>query len=83
MEPYDDVLLNDLSNYLGHNNATGINAVQDTPGQTSNHEFSMPPADCGKAAWLFLAARFVVEALVWGRLKSLLVQIAPTRLPPI
>jgi hypothetical protein len=83
MESYDDVLLNDLSNYLDHNNATGINAVQDPPGQTSNHEFSLPPADCGKAARLFLAAEFVVEALVWGQLKSLLVQIAPTRLPPI
>jgi hypothetical protein len=30
-------------------------------------EFSLPPADGGKDAWLFLAAAFVVEALVWGK----------------
>ncbi|KAI1188114.1 major facilitator superfamily domain-containing protein [Nemania serpens] len=30
------------------------------------HEFSLPPADGGKDAWLFLAAVFVVDALVWG-----------------
>ncbi|KJZ70387.1 hypothetical protein HIM_10231 [Hirsutella minnesotensis 3608] len=28
--------------------------------------FSLPPADHGKQAWLFLAAAFVVEALTWG-----------------
>ena len=27
---------------------------------------SLPPVDGGKVAWLFLAAAFVVEALVWG-----------------
>lgn len=27
----------------------------------------VPRADGGKEAWLFLAACFVVEALVWGR----------------
>lgn len=31
------------------------------------HEFSLPPADGGKDAWLFLAAVFVVDALVWGK----------------
>ncbi|KAF2198740.1 putative MFS monocarboxylate transporter [Delitschia confertaspora ATCC 74209] len=31
-----------------------------------NQEFSLPPVDGGKDAWLFLAASFVVEALVWG-----------------
>jgi len=29
-------------------------------------EFSLPQADGGKDAWLFLAACFIVEALVWG-----------------
>ncbi|KAI0102072.1 major facilitator superfamily domain-containing protein [Nemania sp. FL0031] len=29
-------------------------------------EFSLPPVDGGKDAWLFLAAVFVVDALVWG-----------------
>jgi len=37
------------------------------------HEFSLPPVDRGKDAWLFLAACFVVEALVWG--KSLCVSL--------
>jgi hypothetical protein len=66
MESYDDVSLNDLSNYLGYNNTVGIDAVQGSPGQTSHHEFSLLTADGGKAAWLFLVAGFVVEALVWG-----------------
>jgi len=30
------------------------------------HEFSLPPVDGGKDAWLFLAACFAVDALVWG-----------------
>ncbi|OAL46661.1 MFS general substrate transporter [Pyrenochaeta sp. DS3sAY3a] len=30
------------------------------------HEFSLPPVDGGKDAWLFLAAAFVLEVLVWG-----------------
>ncbi|KAI0538152.1 major facilitator superfamily domain-containing protein [Xylaria digitata] len=29
-------------------------------------EFSLPPVDGGKDAWLFLAAVFVVDALIWG-----------------
>ncbi|KAL1301816.1 hypothetical protein AAFC00_006004 [Neodothiora populina] len=28
--------------------------------------FSLPPADGGKDAWLFLTSAFVLEALVWG-----------------
>ena len=31
------------------------------------HEFSLPQADGGKQAWLFLGACFIVEALVWGK----------------
>jgi len=34
----------------------------------TRHEFpALPPVDGGKDAWLFLAACFVVEALIWGR----------------
>jgi hypothetical protein len=29
-------------------------------------EFSLPPVDGGKDAWLFLAGAFMIEALVWG-----------------
>lgn len=27
---------------------------------------ALPPADGGKEAWLFLAACFIIEALIWG-----------------
>jgi hypothetical protein len=50
MESCDNISLNDLSSYLGHNNPAGVDAVQNPHGQTSHHEFSLPPADGGKAA---------------------------------
>ena len=31
------------------------------------HSQQLPPVDGGKDAWLFLAASFVIEALVWGK----------------
>jgi hypothetical protein len=34
--------------------------------QLQNQEFSLPPVDGGKDALLFLAAAFMLEALVWG-----------------
>ncbi|KAI8966544.1 MFS general substrate transporter [Daldinia sp. FL1419] len=34
--------------------------------EDGRQEFSLPPVDGGKDAWLFLAACFAVEALVWG-----------------
>lgn len=40
------------------------------------HEFSLPPTDTGKDAWLFLAACWAVEALVWG--KYLLLTLPPS-----
>ncbi|EON65962.1 hypothetical protein W97_05204 [Coniosporium apollinis CBS 100218] len=35
-------------------------------GITEQETISLPPVDGGKAAWLFLAGAFTVEALVWG-----------------
>lgn len=32
------------------------------------HEINLPPVDRGKHAWLFLAACFIFEALIWGML---------------
>jgi len=60
MEAQNAIILNDLSRYLGSD-----------PGErpeeeTAHQEFSLPRADSGKDAWLFLAAGFVIEALVWG-----------------
>lgn len=54
--------------------ATKVSSVVPEPGfQESGHdaqvmeqEFSLPPTDGGKDAWLFLAACWAVEALVWG-----------------
>ncbi|KAK4121691.1 MFS general substrate transporter [Parathielavia appendiculata] len=53
--------------------APAVTAVDVTNAQESNatqiqtlHEFSLPPVDTGKDAWLFLAACWAVEALVWG-----------------
>ncbi|KAF7529170.1 hypothetical protein G7054_g9942 [Neopestalotiopsis clavispora] len=34
--------------------------------ETTEQEFSLPPTDGGKDAWLFLAACWSVEALIWG-----------------
>lgn len=34
-------------------------------------EFSLPPVDTGKDAWLFLFSAFVLEMLVWGTYFSL------------
>jgi hypothetical protein len=31
-----------------------------------HHEINLPPVDRGRRAWLFLAACFVIEALIWG-----------------
>lgn len=37
-----------------------------TPNEVDNGT-SSPAADGGKAAWLFLAACFICEALIWGK----------------
>jgi len=39
----------------------------DGPSDNPHHEFSLPPVDGGKDAWLFLATCFFVEAMVWGK----------------
>ncbi|KAL2187315.1 MFS general substrate transporter [Thermothelomyces heterothallicus CBS 203.75] len=50
--------------------ATAIREANDHSGDgaqpPTQNEFSLPPADTGKDAWLFLAACWTVEALVWG-----------------
>lgn len=61
------IVLNDLSN--------GREELGDRPqleehNSSNGHEFSLPQADGGKDAWLFLAACFIVEALVWGKFEA-------------
>jgi hypothetical protein len=34
--------------------------------RATQSEFSLPPVDGGKDAWLFLFSAFVLEILVWG-----------------
>jgi hypothetical protein len=46
--------------------ALDAEAELESPTTSAPHEFSLPPVDGGKDAWLFLAASFVIEALVWG-----------------
>lgn len=37
--------------------------------EASTHEVQLPPVDSGFHAWMFLAASFVIEGLVWGTLR--------------
>lgn len=60
MEAQNPIILNDLSGYLGPD------PDERPQEETAHQEFSLPRADSGKDAWLFLAAGFVIEALVWG-----------------
>lgn len=40
------------------------------PSDASRREFTLPQADRGKDAWLFLAGCFMVEALIWGKFRQ-------------
>ncbi|KAJ4144391.1 hypothetical protein LMH87_003275 [Akanthomyces muscarius] len=42
----------------------GSGAEED--GAQGRHEFSLPPTDSGKDAWMFLLSSFMMEAFVWG-----------------
>lgn len=37
--------------------------------EASTHDIQLPPVDGGFHAWMFLAASFVIEGLVWGTLR--------------
>ena len=67
MEVHNDVELNDLSDHRRSSVQDEIDDTSQSVEQAAQHEFSLPRADGGKDAWLFLAAGFVVEALVWGQ----------------
>ncbi|PGG99221.1 hypothetical protein AJ79_08651 [Helicocarpus griseus UAMH5409] len=43
-----------------------IRSVMQNEQSPQQQEFSLPPADGGIRAWLFLAGCFCIEALVWG-----------------
>ncbi|KAI1814176.1 major facilitator superfamily transporter [Poronia punctata] len=58
------------STYVDGNSDTEFFSAHDVQRANENgiqrHEFSLPPVDGGKDAWLFLAACFAFDALVWG-----------------
>jgi hypothetical protein len=45
-----------------------LNSIQDHDREQNQQ---LPPMDGGKDAWLFLAACFMIEALIWGKLLHL------------
>lgn len=51
--------------------------VSSRDGVSDTHEINLPPADTGKHAWLFLAACFVFEALIWGMYADRLLRLNP------
>lgn len=46
--------------------------------QGSRQDFSLPPVDSGKDAWFFLAACFMLEGLVWGKVPCAASHTLPT-----
>jgi hypothetical protein len=55
------------SDVLAPGSASHEEAYVDLALSPSRHDLSLPPMDGGKDAWLFLAAGFMFEALVWGK----------------
>ncbi|KAF2963947.1 hypothetical protein GQX73_g9627 [Xylaria multiplex] len=51
---------------IGRDNGACTLVESPEQGPDDGPEFSLPPVDGGKDAWLFLAACFVVNALIWG-----------------
>lgn len=59
--------LNDLDAGCLNNTAQQrVMQPRNAEAQAPNAEFSLPPVDTGKEAWLFLAACWVVEAVTFG-----------------
>lgn len=66
--------LDNSENEKGKNDSTAVVEVRpddvEAQQEDENQGYSLPPVDTGKDAWLFLAACFVMEAMVWGELTS-------------
>jgi hypothetical protein len=62
-----DVALTDVAvGMVSSQEVGGSGSINPTEEASGRLEFSLPQADGGRDAWLFLAACFVVEAFVWG-----------------
>jgi hypothetical protein len=57
MESQHNIPLNEFQN----------GEVQESHDLTGHTEFSLPRADGGRDAWLFLTAGFMAEFMVWGQ----------------
>ena len=44
---------------------------------SDHHEANLPPVDRGKHAYLFLAACFIFEALIWGMINLMSLDMFP------
>lgn len=63
-----DIAMADIAGErISSDHPSRLETTHPTEEHQNRHEFSLPQADSGRDAWLFLAACFVVEALVWGR----------------
>jgi hypothetical protein len=51
-----------------------LRSEEQSPSSIKQHDHEqdqqLPPMDGGKDAWLFLAACFMIEALIWGTLST-------------
>lgn len=68
----DEIALTNLerSRASGHEeDGQSRNRIQSSVENEQPHgqEFSLPRADGGKDAWLYLVSCFFVEALIWGK----------------
>lgn len=75
MESAIEIELNDVSGHIGHDSShdrnvdigdEGLEPHREDPSGSRN-AFSLPPADGGRDAWLFLAGSFMIEGMVWGK----------------
>ena len=66
--PLTDMTIQEPSDHQLEQGAEGGQLAMSDGNQLQLHqrEFSLPRADGGKDAWLFLAGCCTVEALVWG-----------------
>jgi hypothetical protein len=61
----NDIELNRLER-LPTDNLSQRELIEQNFEPAEDYARAIPPADSGKEAWLFLAACFMIEALVWG-----------------
>lgn len=58
---------NELARLPSSCDQTGLSTQEEEAGDLPpSQEFSLPPVDSGKDAWLMLASAFLIEGFVWG-----------------